>query len=394
MSSNDNIIREKLIAIRHMLLEMDVDAWLIAAREDSDPILPYILTGHLVMDSAFLFTADDNTAILGHIDITNGQGSFFDRMIEYSPGTLEEALAPLLDSMNPTVLAVNYSEFDHTADGLTHGFYRRLEAAMGSEWLRSRAISAEDIVADLRGIKSSGELEVLQEAAEITVAIAEQIGQHIRPGISHHELRDLFERLVAADGRGQPEFFIPTSGCIGEILRGRPEYRVRIGDSLILDMGVRYKGFTSDYKRMWYFLRPSETDAPDDLHRAFNACRDVIQETSQALQVGRQGHEVDALARKRLAELGYEEFKHALGHQVGRLVHDGGVALGPLAQYRRSRTSIKSNMVFTLDPAIRTPTHYPASVEEQAWVQVEGPSKFLVPPQEHLWLVGNGGRVG
>jgi len=44
-------------------------------------------------------------------------------------------------------------------------------------------------------------------------------------------------------------------------------------------------------------------------------------------------------------------------------------------------------MVFTLDPTIKMVDHYPVGLEEQAWVQPEGPARFFVPPQAELWLV-------
>lgn len=192
---------------------------------------------------------------------------------------------------------------------------------------------------------------------------------------------------MTEDGRAQPEFFIPTSGCPGKILRGLDSYRVESGDSLILDMGVRYEGYTSDYKRIWYFLRPGETQAPADLRRGFTLVRDVIAECAGYLRAGLQGYEVDELAQSRMVQAGYEEFKHALGHQVGMAVHDGGAILGRKHRYRGASMVVKPSMVFTLEPGIKMPEHYPVGVEEVCLTQLEGSARLFVPPQQELFLV-------
>jgi Xaa-Pro aminopeptidase len=384
--AQEQIAREKHRLIPGLLEDTGAEAWLVLAREDSDLTLPYILNGHLVMDSAFLFTRQGSTAFLGHIDTTNRRGDLFDSVVEYTPAKLESALGPVLKRLDPKVLALNYSATDHTADGLSHGLYRRLELALGRRWLLARMVSAEDIVADLRGIKTEAELGLLRRAAELTAAAAARLWTVLRPGVTHAELRELFTQAVAATGPATVEFMIPTSGRPGEILRGRPDFAVRPGDALILDLGVRYQGYTSDYKRMWYFLRPGEDGPPADLRRGFEVCRDIISRAAEQLRAGRPGHEVDGLARRWLREAGYEEFKHSFGHQVGRAVHDGGTALGPPGRPRSART-VRPNMVFTLDPTIKMVDHYPVGLEEQAWVQPEGPARFFVPPQAELWLV-------
>jgi Xaa-Pro aminopeptidase len=387
--SNENamIIGEKLKLIPQLLQDHGIDAWLVIAREDSDPLVSYFLEGHLVMESAFLFTSQGNSAFLGHIDMMNGHERNFQSVTEYSPGNLNDELVPALHRLDPKTLALNYSDGDHTADGLTHGLYRKLEAAVGPDWLAERAISSEDIVADLRGIKSPTELALMRTAAEITLTVAERMTPRLYPGITHGELRELFEHVVAEDGRATPEFFIPTSGCIGEIFRGQPEYPVRMGDSLILDMGVRYKGYTSDYKRMWYFLQPGETEPPKQLQTVFDLCQQIIQETADALRPGTPGCDVDALARKRLTEAGYEEFKHALGHQVGRAVHDGGVSLGPADRYAHASNPVQANMVISLEPAVKMLEYHPVAPEDLGIVQKEGPAEFFIPRQEQIWLV-------
>ena len=386
-SATEQICAEKRAQATKLIAESGVDLWLILLREDSDPIASYILDGHIVADTALIINDSEITAILGHIEMANEFGRFFDRVIPYESGKFWESLAAELFAQDPTRLALNYSESDHTADGLRVGLYRRLCRAVGREWLYQRETSSEDIIAGLRGVKSSSELHTINIAADITLNVADKLNAHLRPGITHGELRELFDKLVAQDGRTTPEFFIPTSGCIGKILRGQPQYRVEEGDSLILDMGVRYKGYTADFKRMWYFLRQDETNPPQNLVEAFDACRDVIKEVASILKEGVDGHSVDAYAKERLAIRGYDEYPQALGHQVGRQAHDGGVVLGPRNRYGRAHLPVQSNMVFTLEPGVKFPEHFPVGLEEMVRVCHAGPAEFLCPPQDALSLI-------
>jgi len=384
---NEAIVREKHRMIPGLLREAGVDAWLVLTREDCDPTLPLILPSHLVMDTAFIFTPLGSTALIGHISVASGHGRYFDKTIDYTPGKLEDVLRPVLQELDPKVLALNFSESDYTADGLSHGFFRRLVNAMGQEWVSSRMASAEDIVSQFRAVKSPTEISLIEEAARITVKVATEMNPLIQAGMTHGELQDLFRRTVLSDGRSEPEFFIATSGCIGKILRGDPDYRVESGDSLILDIGVRYEGYASDYKRMWYFLEEGQDQPPDDLVRAFNTVRDVIKESAVNCVPGKIGYEVNARALARMTEAGYDEFQHALGHGVGRAVHDGGVTLGRKERYRRASSVIKPNMVFTLEPGIKMPNHYPVSIEEVCVTRDSGPARLFVSPQDYLYLV-------
>ena len=83
-----------------------------------------------------------------------------------------------------------------------------------------------------------------------------------------------------------------------------------------------------------------------------------------------------------LADRGYS-FTHALGHQLGRLAHDGGMVLGPdNARYRdRSGGVIQAGMIFTLEPVVG-----PIGLEDDVLVTDSG-CEFLLPTQEAIYLV-------
>ena len=94
------------------------------------------------------------------------------------------------------------------------------------------------------------------------------------------------------------------------------------------------------------------------------------------------------IAREIITAAGYEEFPHALGHQVGRFAHDGTALLGPPWEKYASKPfePIEKGMVFTLEPRLTIPERGIATIEEMIVVSDEGAS-YLSKPQKELWLI-------
>ena len=80
---------------------------------------------------------------------------------------------------------------------------------------------------------------------------------------------------------------------------------------------------------MNYVLGEDEDVPSKEVVRAFETVVKAITASAEALKPGVQGWEIDIIARNIVTDAGYTEFMHALGHQIGRNVHDGGCLLGP-----------------------------------------------------------------
>jgi Xaa-Pro aminopeptidase len=100
-----------------------------------------------------------------------------------------------------------------------------------------------------------------------------------------------------------------------------------------------------------------------------------------------KGHEVDALARKMLRDSGYDDYQHALGHQLGCSVHDGGAILGP--QWERYGNTphipLEEGNVLTLELEIMLPGIGCVGLEEDVVVTGDG-ARFLGPRQTELTI--------
>jgi Xaa-Pro aminopeptidase len=163
---------------------------------------------------------------------------------------------------------------------------------------------------------------------------------------------------------------------------------LRPGDLVHVDMGVFVRGYASDMQRTWYVASPGEESAPGAARRGFNVIVQANEACRKALRPGVKGVDVDAVARGMVTAAGFPEYPHALGHQVGRHVHDGGALLGPAwARYRNTPfMPAAENQVFTLEPSLNVPGFGAVGIEEDVVVTPEG-ARFLAPPQTELWTV-------
>ena len=95
----------------------------------------------------------------------------------------------------------------------------------------------------------------------------------------------------------------------------------------------------------------------------------------------------DAIARGYITDRGYEEFPHALGHQVGRHAHDGAELLCPVWERYGNLPylAIEENQVYTLEPRI-TVAGYGVVTMEEIIVVRPGGGEFLSHPQRELYL--------
>ncbi|MDZ7271412.1 MAG: aminopeptidase P family protein, partial [candidate division KSB1 bacterium] len=120
-----SIVQEKIAQTIAILREQGVDVWLTFVRESGtmpDPCLELIVGTSCTWQSAFLISANgDTVAIVGSLDVANQkQHGYYREVIGYQE-SIRPQLVEVLERWAPRSIAVNFSESDNMADGLTHG---------------------------------------------------------------------------------------------------------------------------------------------------------------------------------------------------------------------------------------------------------------------------------
>jgi len=163
---------------------------------------------------------------------------------------------------------------------------------------------------------------------------------------------------------------------------------LRPGHVFNIDFGVVVDKYCSDLQRTWYILRPGEKEAPQEVKKGFAALIESIRLAFSALKPGVRGLDIDQIARGYIVSQGYEEYPHALGHQVGRYAHDGGALLAPAWERYGNLPfmPLEKDQVFTIEPRIYIKDFGVATVEEMAVITADG-AEYLSEPQRELYLV-------
>lgn len=397
------IISGKLSQAAAILARSDLDIWMTFDRETSeggDPALPFLVDGGLTWQSALIVTRSGRKiAVVGNYDAGPLEASnHWDEVVQYVQSIREPLLgvleAEIPDQGTSPRIGVNFSESDDKADGLSHGLYRALAGYLEGTRFAGSLVSAEALVAELRSRKTPAELACIRAAVHETDRIFGEIPQIARPGMSEVELYRLIQARIGERGlgyswdrRGDP---IVNSGPDSMIGHGIPSAEIRIapGHILHLDLGVLKDDYGSDLQACWYVPHPGESEPPEPVVKALKAVTGAISTGAVALRPGVEGWQVDAAAREFILAAGYPEYKHALGHQVGRLAHDGGGILGPRWE-RYGRTPylpVMEDQVYTLELGVMVPGHGYLGLEEMVCVRGSG-LEWMRPRQMEMPLL-------
>jgi len=394
------LIQEKAKQAITILKELQIDLWLTFVRETSavrDPALDFLIgEGDLTWPSALILTRKgEKIAIVGSLEKEAVQRlGVFSEIIGYDSavsGLLRETIIRL----NPNRIAVNTSPNNVHADGLTHAMHGLLLEYFAGTPFAERLISAEPVISALRGRKTFDEQDRIRRAIEITEEIYSKTFDFIKVGMTEIEIGEYMQALARQHyvGLAWSESNCPAinSGPNSPVGHSGPTgIRVEKGHLIHFDFGVKYEGFCSDIQRTCYVLRDGETEAPPEIRRGFNTLRAAIENSRMAMQAGLTANAIDTIAREVLTDSGYPEFAHALGHQLGRVAHDGGALLGPLWEKygTEPEQKLEVGQVFTIEPDLAISGFGCIGLEEDVLVTEKGAEYFHEPQRDIILLRG------
>ncbi len=390
------LVQEKVQQAISILKEKNIDLWMTFLRETSavqDPILPLIYGTTLTWHSALIITKTGQTiAVIGNLEAEAVRRiETYQEVIGYDI-SIQPDLVRILERLDPKQIALNMSHNDPTADGLTHGMYQQLRDYLVSTPFNERLISAESIIAALRGRKTFTEIARIKKAIDTTEAIFRRTFEILHPGMTELEVSRFMHAQVHEAGVSEtwdyencpvvnsgPESVVGHAGPTGIALER--------GHLVHFDFGVKQDDYCSDIQRMVYLLKPGETAAPEPVQRAFQTVVRAIQEAVKAMQPGVSGAEIDRIARATVTKAGYPEYMYGTGHGLGRAAHDGGGMLGPRWEKYGNLPDLplEAGQVYTVEPGVAVPGYGYVGLEEDVLVTEKG-AEMLSAGQNELVL--------
>jgi methionyl aminopeptidase len=200
--------------------------------------------------------------------------------------------------------------------------------------------------------KSRGELEAMREGGRITAACLRMLAGNVRVGVTTKELDQMAEDFIRSCG-GKPEFKgyqgFPGSICASPnamIVHGIPgSYRLKDGDIISLDVGVRYEGFVTDSA-----TTVAVGEVPQEAEGLLRTTRQCLTAATDQVRAGKRlgdiGYAIQALAESR----GYGVVRDLVSHGVGRKMHEDP----QIPNYGRPDTGprLLPGMTFAIEPMI------------------------------------------
>jgi methionyl aminopeptidase len=207
-------------------------------------------------------------------------------------------------------------------------------------------------------IYSKKEIENSRESGKILAAVLREVAQKVEPGVSTKELDSFAYSLILEKG-AEPAFLhyqsggsgqFPASLCTSineEIVHCVPasERKLKNGDIITLDLGVRYKGMVTDMAITVPVGKAS--DSVGKLMFATNDCLNAALKVARAgVTTGDIGHAIEKCAEVH----GFAVVRDLVGHGVGHNVHEEPQV--PNYGKPGSGAKLKSGMVLAIEPML------------------------------------------
>ncbi len=215
-----------------------------------------------------------------------------------------------------------------------------------------------DFLASVRRVKERDEIERMQEGVRVSDRIYRQIINSLEPGITELQLRGKIVELIFKEGASGESFpAIVASGKHSAVPHWESSNtKIETNSPLLIDMGLLWKGYCTDFTRTVHIGKPSE-----EFRRVYSIVRDAHLFALERAKVGTPLGELDRVAREYIEDKGYGEmFNHSLGHGVGIEIHES-----PRVYHKGADAEliIEEGMVFTIEPGIYIPDAFGVRLE-------------------------------
>ena len=349
----------RVARVRSRLAELDIDAVLLSVGPD----LPY-LTGYEAMPlerlTMLVLPVDgDATLVVPRLEAPRVVA----RPAVFSLRSWDETDDPV------AIVAELAGRVNSVAigDRTWARFVIDLQHAMPS----TRFTRGSEVMGPLRARKDSAEVEALRRAgaAADRVATELQAGDIELVGRTEAQVSAELGRRLRAEGHHRVNFAIVAAGANAASPHHEPgEHVIREGEVVLCDFGGTMLGddgigYCSDITRCVHLGEP-----PEEMAEAYAVLLEAQQAAVSAAVVGTPCEEVDATARRIIADAGWgEQFIHRTGHGIGIEEHEDPYIVSG------NGTPLAPGHAFSIEPGIYVPGRFGFRLEDIVVAADAGP---------------------
>ncbi len=232
-------------------------------------------------------------------------------------------------------------------------------------------VSGEALVNACRTIKSPAELALMQSSNDITLAAIRHVHRHVEKGMSGPDIQKVLYAQIEEAGGAEPFALVLINEASAYPHGTDQPQAVRDGSIVLVDIGCRFHGYSSDISRTWVQGEPTKRQREiwDTVRRG----QEIVLETAR---LGRPVGDLDVAVRSFYEGLGWAKdyglpgTSHRAGHGIGMDVHE------PPNLMRADRTPLEAGMCFSNEPGIYIPGEFGVRLEDIWHMTAEGPKLF------------------
>ncbi|MFB0546777.1 MAG: M24 family metallopeptidase [Anaerolineae bacterium] len=228
-------------------------------------------------------------------------------------------------------------------------------------------VRADDILIEMREVKSENELELMRQAFRISEQAVEAVLNNIRPGMTELQVVGIAQEVIYRNGaeyEGHPMYVLSGRHSANAI--GRPTHRKLVeGEVIQLNIGARVGGYSSSVGRPICLGR-----IPDDVRGLLQMGLDAANKTMEIMRAGVQAKDVALQIKDFITKRGYEDcILYGPCHGIGLMECEH-----PWME-TNSEYELQENYTFQVDSFLYTQS-YGARWEDGVRVTKDGVEQF------------------
>jgi Xaa-Pro aminopeptidase len=251
--------------------------------------------------------------------------------------------------------------------------YEGLRAAMaGGEIVR-----ADDILIDMRKVKSENELALMRQAFRIAEKAVDAVLNNIRPGMREVQVVGIAQEAIyrlGAEYEGHPMYVLSGRNSANAI--GRPTHKkLEEGEIIQLNLGARVGGYSSSVGRPIVLSRMS-----DEIRQLLQMGLDAANKTMDLMRAGVPARDVAVTVQNFIKQRGYgDAILYGPCHGIGLMECEH-----PWIE-TNSDYVLQENYTFQVDSFLYTP-NYGARWEDGVRVTQDGIEQFSTYRRELILI--------
>ena len=256
-------------------------------------------------------------------------------------------------------------------------FYRILENVFGNERLCDT-----DLLYELKCIKSENEIHLMRNAARLADQSLLDLKENIYDGMTEREAVQIMHTSLLMHGADSQAFDIMVQSGVHSgkyVLARGTDKKIRKGELLLVDTGVRYRNYVSDMGRGFAYgeINPQQQKLLDV---ALKAYEEGIQFLKPGLSSALASEAIDSVLR----ENGFGSMHTAAGNR--KCGH--GLGMDPEEEYPvmgRKEHILQENMSLAYELTVQQPELGGCRVEDVVIIRKDGPEFLTCFPRNVRW---------